>query len=139
MRKEREKEEKLKKIKEELKKKLAEQQTQIKKMLEEVEKVRTPQIFDGTSSRVSEFIEECRRYIKEKMKEEKMEDQIYWIISYIQGRSTDEWKKRIVDKIFENKQKDRHVEEILQEIEKEFEREKKKEKKKIWENLEEGF
>ena len=108
-------------------------------MLEEVEKVRTPQIFDGTSSRVSEFMEECRRYIKEKMKGEKMEDQIYWIISYIQGRLTDEQKKRIVDKIFENKQKDRHVEEILQEIEKEFERKKKKGKKKIWENLEEGF
>jgi len=72
-------------------------------MLEEVEKVRTPQIFDGTSSRVSEFMEECRIYIKEKIKGEKMEDQIYWIISYIQGRSTDEWKKRIVDKIFENK------------------------------------
>ena len=72
-------------------------------MLEEVEKVRTPQIFNGTSSRVSEFIEECRRYIKEKMKRKKIEDQIYWVISYIQERSTDEWKKRIVNKIFENK------------------------------------
>jgi len=139
MRKEKEEEEKLKKIKEELKKKLAEQQAQIKKMLEEVEKVRTPQIFDGTLSRVSEFMEECTRYIKEKMKGEKMEDQIYWVISYIQGRLTDEWKKRIVDKIFENKWKDRHVEEILQEIEKEFERKEKKGKENIWENLEEGF
>jgi len=51
-------------------------------LLEE-EEVRLPQIFDGTSSRVVGFLEECRRYIREKMKGVKMKDQIYWIISYV--------------------------------------------------------
>jgi len=91
-----------------------------------VEEVRLPQMFDGTSSRVSGFLEEYRKYIREKMKGVKMEDQIYWVISYVQGRSTDEWKEKIVDEIFEDKWKDRHVEEILKEIEKEFERKERK-------------
>ena len=46
---------------------LAIQQAQIKKLLEE-EEVKMPQIFDGTSSKVSRYIEDCRRYMERKMK-----------------------------------------------------------------------
>ena len=79
------------------------------------EEVKTSQVFDGTSSKVSRFVEDCRRYT-ERMKG-KEEDKICWIVLYVQGDSTDKWKERIVDKMFENKWKDRKVEDILKEIE----------------------
>jgi len=92
-------EEELKKIEEELKKQMAEQQAQMKRLLEE--EVKMPQVFDGTSSKVSRFVEDCRRYT-ERMKGEE-EDKICWIVSYIQGDQTDKWKERIVDEMFEDK------------------------------------
>ena len=79
-----------------------------------------PQVFDGTSSKVSRYIEDCRRYTERKMKEETEEDKIYWIVSYVQGDRTDKWKERIVDEMFEDKWKNRKVEDILKEIEREF-------------------
>ena len=78
-----------------------------------------PQVFDGTSSKVSRFVEDCRRYT-ERMKGEE-EDKICWIVSYVQGDQIDKWK-------------DRKVEDILKEIEKEFGKDKKVEKD-IWKGL----
>jgi len=48
-------------------------------------------VFDETSSKVSRFVENCRRYI-ERMKGEE-EDKICWIVSYVQGNWTDKWKE----------------------------------------------
>ena len=42
-----------------------------------------PQIFDGISSRVAEFITACKLYIRIKMREEPVERQIQWILSYM--------------------------------------------------------
>jgi len=122
-------EEELKKIEEELKK----QQAQMKRLLEE--EVKMPQIFDGTLSKVSRYIEDCRRYTEKKMKEETEEDKIYWIVSYVQGDRTDKWKERIVDEMFEDKWKNRKVEDMLKEIEREFGKGKKIEDD-IWKGLE---
>ena len=47
-----------------------------------------PQIFDGTSSKVSRYVEDCRRYIDRKMKKKTEEDKIYWIVSYVQEDRT---------------------------------------------------
>ena len=124
-------EEELKKIEKELKKQMAEQQAQIKRLLEE--EVKMPQVFDGTSSKVSRFVKDCRRYT-ERMKEEE-EDKICQIISYIQGDRTDKWKERIVDEMFEDRWKNRKVEDILKEIEKEFRKGKEKKKGDIWKGL----
>jgi len=73
----------------------------MKKLLEK--EVKMPQVFDGTSSKVSRFVKDCRRYTERKIKEEKTEDKIYWIVLYVQGGLTDKWKKRIVDKIFKDR------------------------------------
>ena len=108
------------------------QQAQIKTLLEE-EEVKMPQVFDGTSSKVSGFVEDYRRYTERKIKGEE-EDKIYWIVSYIQGDWTDKWKERIMDKMFENRWKNRKVEDILKEIEKEFGKGKKVEED-IWKGL----
>ena len=73
------------------------------KALMENEEIRLPQVFDGTSSRVLEFVEECRKYMERKIKKVKMGDKIYWVISYVQGGSTEEWKEKKVDEIFEDR------------------------------------
>ena len=46
----------------------------------------------------------------------------------------DKWKEKIVDEIFENRWKDRSVEDMLKEIEREF-RKGKKIKEDIWKGL----
>ena len=102
----------------------------MKKLLEE--EIKIPQMFDGTSSKVSRFVEDCRRYT-ERMKGEE-EDKICWIVSYVQGDQTDKWKERIVDEMFEDRWKNRKVEDILKEIEKEFGKDKKVEED-IWKGL----
>jgi len=102
----------------------------MKKLLEE--EIKIPQMFDGTLSKVSRFVEDCRRYTKRMKGEE--EDKICWIVSYIQGDQTDKWKERIVDEMFEYRWKNRKVEDILKEIEKEFGNDKKVEED-IWKGL----
>jgi len=56
-------------------KKIEEMKVQIKGLLKE-EEVKIPQIFDGTSTKVSRFVEDYRRYM-EKMKEKTEEDKIH--------------------------------------------------------------
>ena len=53
--------------------------------------------------KVSRFVEDCRRYTEREIKEEKTEDKIYWIVSYVQGGLTDKWKEIIVDEIFKDR------------------------------------
>jgi len=60
---------------------MAEQQAQMKRLLEE--EVKMPQVFDGTLSKVSRFVEDCRRYTERKMKGKEKEDKICWIVSYV--------------------------------------------------------
>jgi len=67
------------------------------------EEIKMPQIFDGTSLKISRFVEDCRRYTEREIKGEKTEDKIYWIVSYVQGGLTDKWKETIVDEIFEDR------------------------------------
>jgi len=50
------------------------------------------QIFDGTAARVVDFITACKLYIRMKMREELVEGQVQWILSYVQGGTADVWK-----------------------------------------------
>jgi len=48
-----------------------------------------PPVFNGETRRVEEFIMTYRLYLRMKMREAIVEEQIQWILSYIQGGSAD--------------------------------------------------
>ena len=48
-----------------------------------------PQIFDGTPSKVSEFVRAYRMYMKMRLKEAPVEEQVNWVLTYVQGGMAD--------------------------------------------------
>jgi len=45
--------------------------------------VAKPQTFDGTLSEVSGFVGACKLYIRMKLRESPVEEQIQWVLSYM--------------------------------------------------------
>jgi len=54
-------------------------------------------VFNREAERVGEFITACRLYLRMKMKEATVEEQIQWILSYIQEGSADMWKENVLE------------------------------------------
>ena len=79
-----------------------------------------PQIFDGDLLKVLGFIRACRIYIKNKLREAVLEDQVLWVLSYIQGGSADIWKENVLEELKVEKLEFELVGDLLVEIRKEF-------------------
>jgi len=45
--------------------------------------VAKPPVFNGEAGRVGEFITTCRLYLRMKMREAMVEEQVQWILSYV--------------------------------------------------------
>ncbi len=56
-----------------------------------------PQVFDGTLSNILGFVTVCKLYIRMKMREVAVEEQIQWVLSYVQGGSADIWKENMLE------------------------------------------
>ena len=82
--------------------------------------VAKPTIFSGEAGRIGGFISACRLYIRMKLRENTVEEQVQWTLTYVQGGSADVWKENIMDEIEAGEVEFESVEEFFTCLRKEF-------------------
>ena len=58
-----------------------------------------PAIFNGEAGKVGEFVTACRLYLKMKMREAMVEEQVFWILSHVQGGLANVWKENVMEEL----------------------------------------
>jgi len=82
--------------------------------------VAKPAIFNGEAGRVEGFVITCRLYLRMKMREAIVEEQVQWVLSYMQGGSADVWKENVIEELESGEVEYELVEEFLTSLKKEF-------------------
>ena len=77
-------------------------------------------IFNGEAGRVGGFITACRLYIRMKLRGNTVEEQIQWILTYVQGGSVDVWKENMMDELESGEIEYETVEDFLTSLRREF-------------------
>jgi len=78
------------------------------------------QTFDRIPLKVSRFVRACKLYIKMRLRDSPVEEQIQWVLSYVQGGSVDIWKENVMEELETGEIEFELVGEFLAEIRKEF-------------------
>jgi len=78
------------------------------------------QTFDGTLSKVSGFVGACKLYIKMRLRDVPVKEQIQWILSYVQRGLADIWKENVMKEIDIREIKFETAGEFLAKIRREF-------------------
>ena len=82
--------------------------------------VAKPVIFNGRAGRVGGFISACKLYIKMRLRGNTVEEQIQWILTYVQGGLADVWKENMMDELESGEMEYETVEDFLTSLRKEF-------------------
>jgi len=77
-------------------------------------------IFNGEAGKVGGFIMACRLFVRMKMRGNTVEEQVQWVLSYVQGGSADVWKENVMEELEAGEVEYELVEEFLTSLRKEF-------------------
>ena len=77
-------------------------------------------IFNGEAGKVGGFITVCRLYLKMRLRETTVEEQVQWILSYVQGGSADVWKENVMEELESGEMEYETAEEFFTSLRKEF-------------------
>ena len=80
-----------------------------------------PPVFNGEASRVGDFIMAYRLYLRMRIRRVTVDEQIQWILLFVQERSADMWKENVLKNLELREVEFRLAEEFLLELKKEFE------------------
>ena len=82
-----------------------------------------PLIFNRDVEKVLGFLMACRLSIRIKIRNDLVEEQLQWVLSYVQGKSADIWKENIIKDLESGNLSYAMVEEFLSDLKQEFGRE----------------
>jgi len=82
--------------------------------------VAMPAIFNGETEKMGGFVMVCRLYLRMKMREATVEEQVFWVLSHVQGGSADVWKENILEELEAKEMEYEIAEEFLMTLKKEF-------------------
>jgi len=77
-------------------------------------------IFNGEAGKVGGFIIACRLFLRMKMRGNTVEEQVQWVLLYVQGGSVDVWKENVMEEMEAGEVKYKSAEEFLTSLKKEF-------------------
>jgi len=82
--------------------------------------VAKPAIFNREVGKVGGFVTGYRLYLRMKMREVTVEEQVFWVLSHVQGGSADIWKENVMEELEVGEMEYEMAEEFLTVLKKEF-------------------